>query len=81
MYRGIVRLIILYMTNARQGAITRNISVSFTEMVKAMIMAPITMNGERSISLSSIFTPDCAVFISAVMRVTSVLLPILSISA
>ena len=53
---------------------------AFTSIVNAIIAAPNTINGERKKSLNAMFTPDCSWFISLVIRVIIVDVPIPSIS-
>ena len=45
-------------TIARRGIATTNISAAFTSIVKAIIIAPNTINGERRNNLSTRLTPD-----------------------
>ena len=77
---GTVRFITKNITAASRGEAIRNISVSFTDTVKAIITAPITIKGERRNRRSSIFMPVCAWSISTVIRVTRVEEPRESIS-
>ena len=60
--------------------VTQNVVADFTSIVKDIIIAPNTINGERKNSLSTMFTPVCNWFISAVILVTKVEVPIVSAS-
>ncbi len=62
------------------GIATTKISAALTSTVNAMIIAPNTMNGERSNRRSVRLTPFCNWFTSLVIRVISVLVPIVSSS-
>ena len=64
----------------KSGIVTTKISAAFTLIVKAIIIAPNTINGDLRNSLSTRLTPDCNWLISLVILVISVLVPILSIS-
>ena len=74
-----VQIMIPKTTMASSGMATTNTSALFTSMVKAMIMAPKTMMGDRRNSRSTRFTPDWIWFTSLVMRVIMVEVPALSI--
>ena len=68
-------------TTANSTGITpAKMSAAFTSMVKAMIMAPNTIKGERRKRRSTRFTPVCTWLISLVIRVISVEVPIVSSS-
>ena len=60
--------------------VTTKMKAAFTSMVKAMIMAPNTIKGERRNSRSTILTPFCTWFTSEVIRVIMVDVPRVSIS-
>ncbi len=63
-------------TTARAGMVTVKISAHFTSTLKAMIMAPKTMMGERKKRRSTMLTPFCTWLTSALMRVIMVDVPI-----
>ena len=46
-------------TMDKSGIVTMNTSAALTSIVKAIIIAPNTTNGERKRSLSARFMPDC----------------------
>ena len=66
---------------ASTGMATANTSAQRTSMMKAMIIAPNTMKGERRNKRSARLTPDCTWLMSLVMRVMSVEVPMRSRSA
>ena len=59
-YSGMVTSMIPNTITESTGITTTKIMAAFTSTVKAMIMAPNTMNGERRKRRSTRFTPDCA---------------------
>ena len=65
-------------TKASTGIATAKINAAGTSIVNAMIIAPNTTKGERKKSLSVKFTPFCSWFISLVILVIIVDVPILS---
>ena len=65
-------------TAKRIGMVTANTSAHLTLIVKAMIIAPNTMNGLRSSRRRPMFRPVCTWFTSSEMRVISVSPPRLS---
>ena len=67
-------------TMESSGIATTKMNAAFTSTVNAMTIAPNTMNGERSNRRSVRLTPFCSWFTSLVMRVISVLVPIVSSS-
>ena len=80
LYIGMVIIIIPNTTTDSRGMVTTKINAAFTSMVKAMTMAPNTINGERRKSRSTILTPFCTWLTSEVMRVIMVEVPRVSIS-
>ena len=78
--RGMLSAITPNTTIESAGMVTTNVMADFTSMVNDMIMAPNTMNGERRNSLSTMLTPVCTWFVSLVILVSSVDVPMLSIS-
>ena len=67
-------------TKESRGIAAAKISADFTSMVKAMIMAPNTINGERRNRRSVRLTPDCTWLTSLVILVIRVAVPWASIS-
>ena len=62
------------------GIATTKMLAALQSMVKAMIIAPMTMKGLRRNRRRNMFTPFCTWLTSAVMRVISVLTPMVSSS-
>ena len=56
-------------TTVKTGIVTAKTSAERKSIVKAIIIAPKTIIGERIISLSVMLSPDCTVFMSLVRRV------------
>ena len=63
-----------------RGITTTNTMADFTSTVKAMIMAPNTMKGDRRNRRRNRFRPVCTWLMSLVMRVMRVEVPTRSIS-
>ena len=68
-------------TTDSRGITTTNTRAERTSTVKAMIMAPKTMNGERRNRRRNRFSPVCTWLMSLVILVISVEVPTRSISA
>ena len=68
-------------TSARSGMAAAKISARCASMVNAMIMAPNTMMGERSVSRSVMLIPDWIWLMSLVMRVIMAAVPTRSVWA
>ena len=58
-YMGVVMIMMPNTTRESSGMAATNTRADFTSMVKAMIMAPNTINGERRNRRSTMFTPFC----------------------
>jgi hypothetical protein len=77
---GTVTYITPKITTDNKGIVTQKVVADLTSMVKAAIIAPNTMNGERKNNLKTMFTPVCNWLISDVIRVINVDVPIVSAS-
>ncbi len=78
LYMGMVMTMMPKTTIESTGIVTTKIRAAFTFTVKAMIMAPKTMKGERRKRRRVMLTPAWAWLISLVIRVIRVELPRLS---
>ena len=67
-------------TTDKRGITTTKTIAALTSTIKDIAIAPNTIKGERKKRRRTRFTPACAWFTSLVIRVTSVELPISSIS-
>ena len=77
---GILTSIIDNITTKSTGIVTTNTMAHFTLIVKAITIAPITINGLLSISRKAILRPFCTKFTSSVSLVINVSEPKVSIS-
>jgi len=77
---GILTSIIDNITTKSIGIVTTNTMAHFTLIVKAITIAPITINGLLSISRKAILRPFCTKFTSSVSLVINVSEPKVSIS-
>ena len=79
-YMGVVIIMMPNTTRDSSGIAATNTRAAFTSTVKAMIMAPNTIKGERKNRRSTMFTPFCTWLASLVILVISVEVPTVSIS-
>ena len=80
LYKGMLISITPNMTIDKSGIATTKIRAAFTSMVKAMIIAPNTINGERKNNRSTRLTPDWIWLMSLVILVIRLVVPSVSIS-
>ena len=81
LYNGMLTSRMPNTTMQSTGIVTANTMAVRTSTVNAMIMAPNTTKGDRSSRRRVMFTPFCTWLMSLVMRVISVEVPTVSISA